>query len=152
MFSLTGKKVLLDEAAQRRIVDAIREAEQHTTGEIRVYAEPRCRYVDPMVRAAELFVRLKMDQTAARNAVIIYIAVDDREFALYGDAGLHEKAGGADFWKAAARQLAGHLQDKGLVEAICKCVYELGAALAQHFPHDPAVKKNELPDEIVFGK
>jgi len=32
------------------------------------------------------------------------------------------------------------------------CINELGRALAEHFPYDPAIHRNELPDEIVFGK
>jgi len=53
--------------------------------------ESRCRYVDPLDRAAEVFANLKMEQTDARNAVLVYVALKDRQLALLGDKGIHEK-------------------------------------------------------------
>ena len=152
MFSLFRKKEMLDQLSQRKIMASIIAAEKNTSGEIRVYMEHRCTYVDPMDRAREIFSSLGMEKTSARNAVIIYIAITDRQFALFGDKAIYEMAGGAEFWKNAAFQLTGHLKQNEIVEGICNCIQELGAALATHFPQDVNVKKNELPDEIVFGK
>ena len=152
MFSLFGKKQILDKDAQNKIVECIKEAESKTSGEIRVFIEHHCQYMDSMHRAQEIFANLAMDKTQARNAIIIYIAVTDRQFALFGDTAIYEKAGGAEFWKSAAAKLTGHLKKNNLTEGLCNCIHELGTALATHFPYDPAIKKNELPDEIVFGK
>ncbi len=152
MFSLFRKKEFLDKAAQQRVVECIRQAESGTSGEIRVFMEPRCIYVEPMDRAREIFASLKMDQTDARNAVIIYIAFEDRQFALFGDQAIYEKAGGPAFWKQAAATLAGHLKKSEHTDGLCNCIRELGTALAAHFPPMPGVNRNELPDEIVFGK
>ena len=143
---------MLDKDAKHRIVASIKEAESKTSGEIRVFMEHHCEYVDPLDRAQELFAQLGMENTMARNAIIIYIAISDRQFALYGDKVIFEKVGGAAFFKAAAAQLTGHLRRNHVAEGICNCIHELGTALAAHFPYDPAIKKNELPDEIVFGK
>ena len=152
MFSLFRKRPMLDTATQQRIVDSIKIAESGTSGEIRVFMEHHCEYVDPMLRAKEIFASLGMEKTVARNAVIVYVALTDRQFALFGDTAIYEKAGGADFWKSAASKLTGHLRKNEVGEGISNCIQELGAALALHFPPDPAIKKNELPDEIVFGK
>jgi uncharacterized membrane protein len=152
MFSLFGKKAVLDKVAQQRVVDCIKEAESKTSGEIRVFIEHHCSYMDPLDRAKEVFANLSMEKTSAKNAVIIYIAHSDRQFALFGDTAIYEKAGGPEFWKKAAEKLTGHLKKNELVGGLCNCINELGAALATHFPYDPSVKKNELPDEIVFGK
>jgi len=152
MFSLFPKRPMLDEAAQHKIVAAIKEAESKTSGEIRVFMEHHCEYMDALHRAQEIFANLAMHKTEARNAIIIYVALTDRQFALYGDIAIYEKAGGAEFWKKAAEQLTGHLKKKQVAEGISNCIHELGTALAAHFPHDPSIKKNELPDEIVFGK
>jgi uncharacterized membrane protein len=146
------KKPFLDADAQHRVVTAIKEAESKTTGEVRVFIEHHCKYVNAMHRAQEIFLSLSMDKTAYKNAVLIYIALSDRQFALYGDEQIFHKAGGAAFWKKAADQLKGHLGRNDITTGLCHCIQELGAALAQHFPFDEAVKKNELPDEIVFGK
>lgn len=146
------KKQILDEDAQHRIVACIKEAEAKTTGEIRVFVEHKCSYMDAMLRAQEIFANLGMDKTERRNAVIIYVAVTDRQYALFGDVAIYEKAGGPHFWEAAAKELKDHLSDNRITEGLCNCVLVLGSALATHFPFDPAVPKNELPDEIVFGK
>jgi uncharacterized membrane protein len=143
---------MLDTDSQNRVVAAIKEAESKTTGEVRVFIEHRCEYMDPLERARELFLNLAMDKTTARNAVIIYIAISDKQFALFGDKEIYEQAGGATFWEAAAEKLKGHLKRKELTEGLVNCIHELGGALAKYFPHDPSVLKNELPDEIVFGK
>jgi len=146
------KKPLIDKQAQERIEACIKAAESKTSGEIRVYVEARCTFVDPLDRAKEVFTTLGMEQTTAHNAVLIYVATEDRQFALFGDTAIYELAGGAQFWQAAADKLLGHLRQNEVGEGLSNCVTELGAALAAHFPYDPGVKKNELPDEIVFGK
>lgn len=146
------KKPMLDNDSQQRIVAAIKEAESNTTGEVRVYMEHHCAYVDALDRAKEIFAMLAMDKTERRNAVIVYLALTDQQFAIFGDVEIYQKAGGADFWKAAAQKLKGHLRNNEITEGVVNCVRELGVALAQHFPYDPAIPKNELPDEIVFGK
>jgi uncharacterized membrane protein len=152
MFSLFRKKPMLDEDAQQRIVAAIKEAESKTSGEIRVFMEHHCSYMDAMHRAQEIFFNLGMEKTVARNAIIVYVAFSDRQFALFGDKVIYEKAGGAQFWKKAAEKLSGHLRKNELTDGLSNCIHELGTALAISFPYDPAIKKNELPDEIVFGK
>ena len=143
---------MLDPESQRKIVASIIAAEKNTSGEIRVYMEHHCGYLDPLHRAQEIFSSLGMEKTPSRNAVIIYIALTDRQFALFGDNAIYEKAGGAEFWKNATSKLTGHLKQNEVAEGVCNCILELGAAMAAHFPPDMNIKKNELPDEIVFGK
>ena len=152
MFSLFRKKHMLDKDSQHKIVASIKEAESKTSGEIRVFIEHHCQYMDPLHRAQEIFANLAMEKTQARNAIIVYVALTDRQFALFGDVAIYEKAGGAEFWKSAAEKLVGHLKKNNVAEGLSNCIHELGTALATHFPYDPAIKKNELPDEIVFGK
>ncbi len=152
MFSFFKKKSALDSDSQARVVSCIKEAESKTSGEIRIFIEPHCSYVDPLDRAREIFTNLGMEKTVERNAIIIYIALQDRQFALFGDKVIYEKAGGAAFWEGAAQTLSGHLRKNELTEGLCNCIRELGTALAKHFPYDPSINKNELPDEIVFGK
>lgn len=146
------KQPLLPETVQTRMVEAIRAAESLTTGEIRVFVEPHCAYMDAMDRASELFSQLGMESTERRNAVLLYLAVNDRQFAIFGDREIYARAGGPDFWQEAADGLQRDLRAGAMEDGLCRCIETLGRALAQHFPYDPAVLKNELPDEIVFGK
>lgn len=152
MFGKQPKKQFLDAEAQQKVVACIANAENRTTGEIRVFMEPRCTYVNPLDRAKEIFASLAMEKTVMRNAVIIYIAFQDRQFALFGDEAIYQKAGGPAFWQQAAQTLSKHLRNQEYTEGLCNCINELGDALATHFPYDPTITKNELPDEIVFGK
>lgn len=131
---------------------AIREAELRTTGEIRVYIEHHCSYMDALDRAVELFAALQMEQTEERNAVLVYMAVKDHQFAIYGDESIYVKAGGPHFWARAAQILQAALRRGDMAGGLVGCINELGNALATHFPYDSGVQKNELPDEIVFGK
>lgn len=146
------KKPLLTPAEQEQVVACIRNAEARTTGEVRVFVETKCSYVNAIDRAAELFHVLGMTKTERRNATLIYLATDDRQFAIAGDRDIYEKAGGPVFWEQAAEQLKMHLKKGEVANGLSECVNALGDALAKHFPFDPAVTKNELPDEIVFGK
>lgn len=142
----------LSKEEQERVVAAIQQAEKNTTGELRVFMEAHCSYVDAMDRAKEVFEELGMTNTVRRNAVLIYMAYTDHQFAILGDKEIYEQAGGAEFWKHAAHVFQEHLRRGEMASGFVSCVNELGGALAKHFPYDPEVTKNELPDDIVFGK
>ena len=151
MFSLFKKKAFFSADENDKVVQAIKAAEMCTSGEVRVYVESRCRFVDPLDRAVDLFTHLKMTETKERNAVLLYIAIKDRQLAIYADAGIHEKVGEA-YWKDAVNTMVSHFNKENHVEGIVACIGQIGQALQQHFPYDKVTDKNELPDEIIFGK
>jgi len=157
-FSLMGlvrrifrRKDLFSAAEKDQIVAAIKAAEQQTSGEVRVFVESRCKYVDPIDRAAEIFASLQMEKTAARNGTLVYVAIKDRQLALWGDKGIHEKVGSA-FWNKEVQLILSHFYKANYAEGIAKVVGEIGEALRTHFPYDRGTDVNELPDDIVFGK
>lgn len=129
----------------------MREAETQTSGEIRVYVESRCRFVDAVDRATEVFFGLNMQNTAQRNGVLVYVAMKDRQLALYGDKGIHEKVGDA-FWNENVKTILSHFNSRNYVGGLIQIVNEIGAALHDHFPYDKDTDKNELPDDMVFGR
>jgi uncharacterized membrane protein len=151
MFTLFSKPEFLSTSEKEKVVNAIREAERRTSGEVRVFIESRCRFVDPMDRAAEIFWSLQMDRTVERNAVLIYVAVKDHQMAILGDQGIHEKVG-AEFWKEEIAKMRLHFQREHYMDALVLAIEDVGHALDDHFPYDNKGDKNELPDEIVFGK
>jgi len=151
MFSLFKKKPLFTQAENQAIIEAIRFAERRTSGEVRVYIEAKNAYMSPLDRAAELFFSLRMEETEHRNAVLVYIAVKHKEFALFADKGIYEGAG-TEFWNAEAAKMISKFSEAGLVEGICQCVKDIGEVLNSSFPYEANEDKNELPDEIVFGK
>jgi uncharacterized membrane protein len=145
------RKEFFSPVEKERIVNAIRLAEQQTSGEIRVYTESRCRFVDPLDRAAEVFWGLKMDMTKDRNGVLVYIAMKDRQFAILADQGIHEKVGQA-FWNQEVSVMKKHFSNALPADAIEAVIADVGQALRTHFPYDRSTDKNELPDDLVFGK
>ncbi|MBL7759267.1 MAG: DUF5130 family protein [Sediminibacterium sp.] len=133
------------------IVEAIRKAEQRTSGEIRVYVEGKCKLVNPVHRAKAVFHQLKMEQTAARNGVLIYLAMDDRQLAVWGDEGIHQRVGD-EFWNKEVALIISEFNQQHFVDGIVRIIRDIGEALVTHFPYDAAGDKNELSDDIVFGK
>ena len=146
-----SKKEAFTETEKAQIVSAIGQAERLTSGEIRVYIESRCRYVNPMHRAAEIFAALNMEKTDARNGVLVYVALKDRQLALFGDEGINHKVGSA-FWNEQVRNILSHFNKADYAGGIARVVTEIGLALQKHFPYDAGTDKNELPDDIVFGR
>jgi uncharacterized membrane protein len=134
---------------QAQILAAIREAENETSGEIRVHIETTCRE-DVLDRAAWIFKKLNMHKTADRNGVLFYLAIGDRKFAVIGDAAINSKVP-AGFWDEVKDLLQNKFREGKFTEGLSEGVILAGSHLKKHFPY----KKddvNELPDEISFDK
>jgi len=151
VFPFFKKKDFFSEGEKKQIVDAIRNAERRTSGEVRVFIESHCKYMDPLDRAAEIFFNLKMSETDDRNAVLLYIAMKDRQLAVFGDEGIHKKVG-TDYWNKEITLLINEFNSAHYGDGISQCVKDIGEALHQYFPFDNDTDKNELPDDIIFGK
>ena len=136
---------------KEQIVQAIRNAERETSGEIRVYVESRNPLVNVMERAAEIFFNLKMQQTDDRNAVLLYIAMKDKELALFGDEGIYKRVG-ADYWNNEVKSMISQFSKENISNGIEQCIQHIGQTLKEKFPYDATTDRNELPDDIVFGK
>ncbi len=151
IFPFFKKRDFFSDADKAQIVEAIRIAEKETSGEIRIYVESKNPFVDAIDRAAEIFYKLKMEQTDHRNAVLLYIAMDHHELALFADEGIYQKAG-AEYWDNAVKNMIAQFTKHNISNGIEQCVLQIGATLKEKFPYIPTEDKNELPDEIVFGK
>lgn len=134
-----------------RVEQAIREAERHTTGEIRV-ALVRFYFWGDVQRAAErAFRRLRMQRTRERNGVLVFVASPRRVLAVVGDRGIHERVGDA-FWRATVTALTAAFHEGDPTGGTVRAVETIGRALAQHFPLGPEPNTNELPDTVVRGR
>ncbi|HVT85579.1 MAG TPA: TPM domain-containing protein [Chitinophagaceae bacterium] len=151
MFSLFRKNRFFTEEEQQQILQAIQQAEKETSGEIRVFVESKCSYMDALDRAKEIFSRLNMQDTTERNAVLIYVAVKHHQLAIFGDEAIHKKVGN-DYWGRLVKQMVHHFHKNNIAEGIRLTIMELGHDLQKHFPHHKYIDKNELPDDIVFGR
>ena len=149
--SLFKRKEFFTDEEKQSIVDAVRIAEQRTSGEVRVFVESHCRYVNAIDRAVEIFENLQMQRTELRNATLVYVAIKDRQLAVFGDEGIHQKVGN-EYWAHEVVKMINAFNRDNIAEGIRQCVLNIGEALAMHFPYDRGTDKNELPDDIVFGK
>jgi len=149
--SFFRKKDFFSADERQAIIDAIQSAEKQTSGEVRVYVESRCRFVDPLDRAGEIFFGLRMEETAERNGVLVYVAIKDRQLAIFGDSGIHEKVG-ERFWQQEVSKMIHAFNRENYSDGIVKVVLDIGEALKKHFPYQGEKDKNELPDDIVFGR
>lgn len=152
IFSFFRKnKPVFSPAESERIVAAIREAEKATSGEVRVFIERKNPLVSSLERAAEVFYELKMQETDHRNGVLLYLATDHHEVALFGDEGIHQALGSA-WWEKEVQEMLQYFKQHDLPTGMVNCIGHVGRALQEKFPYDTGADRNELPDEIVFGQ
>jgi uncharacterized membrane protein len=152
MFTIFKKKQqFFTVEEEQRVVQAIKDAERMTSGEVRVFVESRCRFVDPIDRAHEIFYGLKMDKTDDHNGVLVYVAMKDRQMAVYGDEAIHQKVGD-QYWNEKIKIMLQHFRENNHADGLVKVITDIGQALHQHFPYNNDTDKNELPDDIVFGR
>jgi len=120
--------------------------ERRSSGEIRVHLERHHRGRDALARATEIFTRLGMHATAERNAVLIYLAVDDHTLAIAGDAGVHAHVGD-EYWQRIRDAMVERLRRGEPREAVVHAVGEVGQVLRRYFPRRPD-DRNELSDRV----
>jgi uncharacterized membrane protein len=137
----------LRQLEHERIVHAIRDAEAKTSAEIRVYIHRGELKLDPLLAAQKKFHQLGMSRTSEHNGVLIFVAPRARQFAVIGDAGIHEKCGD-DYWQRVVDLMREHFSNERYTDAIVDAIGDIGEVLARHFPKtfdDP----DELPDQVV---
>ncbi len=128
------------------IVQAIRDGEANTSGEIRVYIQRGRLTADPLIAAQKKFQRLGMHRTKDRNAVLIFVAPRAHKFAVVGDKAIHDKCGD-ELWQRLVDRMQSHLRNEKFSHALVEAIEETGKALAAHFPKRSTA--NELPDDVV---
>lgn len=113
-----------------------------------MHVEPTCKCKNPYERAVEVFDKLKMYETEARNGVLIYVAYKSRQFAIIGDMGINEKVG-VCFWETEKNVLADYLKAERPAEGLCEVIKMIGENLSKYFPCQKD-DVNELSDEISY--
>ncbi|MCP4977486.1 MAG: TPM domain-containing protein [Maribacter sp.] len=130
---------------EQEIVQAILEAEKNTSGEIRVHIEAHTRN-DHLNRAKEVFHLLKMDNTKEENGVLIYVAVNDKKFCIYGDGGIN-KVVPENFWDSTRDAIESHFKNGKFKQGLIDGILKAGKELETHFPWNHG-NANELSNEI----
>jgi len=141
-------EAFLSAEEEKEIIKAIRFAEQNTSGEIRVHIEKSSK-TDAFERAMEVFHYLKMDNTKQQNGVLIYVAVEDKTFVIYGDKGINDVVP-VDFWDSTKDVMQSHFKHGGFKQGLIEGVLKAGQQLEKHFPWIHG-DNNELSDDISKG-
>jgi len=137
--------MILSQQQLDEIRSAITQAEQNTSGEIRVHIEKSCRG-NVLDRAAFIFKTLKMDQTSDKNGVLFYLAVKDHKFAILGDSGINNIVE-PNFWDDIKNKMQDYFIKAQFKDGLVEGVLMAGKALSDYFPYT-STDKNELSDEI----
>lgn len=137
----------LTEQEQDQITGAIAEVEHLTSGEIRVAVEKHCKG-EPFERAAGFFDKLGMNKTVMHHGVLIYIAYQDKKFAILGDKGINQIVP-PDFWDTTHVAMKAHFAAGNFAGGLLAGIKLAGEVLAAHFPQRNG-DINELPNDIIF--
>ena len=138
---------ILNREEDRRIVEAIKQAELNTSGEIKVHIENYCRG-NVEERSLVVFNRLKLNETQLRNGVLIYLAVKDRQFAILGDEGIN-KVVEDGFWNDVKELMLSHFKEGRFAEGLEQGIKRCGEKLKTYFPYQTD-DINEIPDDISY--
>ena len=139
----------LSQVEEQEIVQAICIAERNTSGEIRVHLE-KTTSISAINRAKEVFLELEMNKTKDANGVLIYVAVENKLFAICGDSGI-DKVVPNDFWNKTKQAIANNFQRGKFKQGLIDGIRMAGEQLKNYFPYDSENDVNELPNEISKG-
>jgi len=132
---------------QELIANAIAVAEKATSGEIRIAIDKHC-HGSAFDKATQYFADLGMDKTTQHNGVLIYLAYEDRKFAIIGDRGIDDVVPD-DFWETTQVAMKAHFLSGNLAEGIIAGISLAGEKLALFFPYQSG-DVNELPNDIIY--
>lgn len=138
----------LSKEGQNYVVAAIKEAELNTSGEIRVHLEAKCKG-SVTGRAFEVFKKLKIYDTQARNGVLIYIAFKSHDVAIIGDEGINSVVP-EGFWDEIYHLLQERFRSDEVAEGLKSAILKIGEKLKVFFPYQDN-DVNEQSDEISIG-
>lgn len=142
------KDEYLSEQDLADIKQAILSAELDTSAEFRVHIEETCPG-DVLRRASDVFLELGMHKTSRRNAVLFYVALKNRKFALIPDYGILEKDT-EDFLENLKMEMLDYFRDNNFSDGLIHGIGRAADFLRQVFPYQKD-DVNELPDEVSFG-
>lgn len=144
---MPNAKQILNREEDHRVVEAIKQAELNTSGEIKVHIENRCKG-DVEERSLVVFDKLKLNETRLRNGVLIYIAVKDHKFAILGDEGINNVVE-EGFWNDVKDLMAAAFKEGRFAEGLEQGIQRCGEKLKAYFPYQ-SDDINEIPDDISY--
>lgn len=133
---------------EQKIITAIENAEQKTSGEIRVHMAGHV-FGDIYKKGKTVFEKLGMTSTRERNGILFFIAEKSHKFAILGDTGIHQKVH-QEFWDELTQVMVQHFKKGEFNEGLCQAILACGEKLVAYFPRT-TTDKNELTNQISRG-
>lgn len=133
---------------EKQVVEAIKQAEKQTSGEIRILIEKKCKD-SPLDRAIKLFGKHKMHKTKDRNGILLYFASESKKMAIYGDEGIFKHLP-SEYWETLINTTLKHFKGGDFTSGLTNCISSVGDSLKKYFPYQKD-DKNELSDEIIYN-
>ena len=132
------------------IASAICEAEKTTAGEIRVSIRQKRKWREKKRTIEEIarqeFHVLGMTKTKDRTGILIFLLLEDKNFFILADDGIHTKVKDGS-WDKIAHEMSDHFLQKNFQLGILHGIKSVAAELAKYFPrkYDDT---NELPNDV----
>lgn len=142
------KTRLISKVDEIRLIKAIQLAELKTSGEVRVHIVKHCK-TDAINECKIAFEKLKMFETSERNGILFYLAISSKQFAVWGDEGIHQKVH-QQFWDDITKEAIGLFKQDKLIEGLESAIHHCGEQLQHHFPYNSTTDKNELSNNISY--
>ncbi len=131
---------------EKKIIASIQEAEENTSGEIRLHIQQKSMFDNPLDDAKAVFNKLKMHNTAQRNAILIFICPEEKKLAIFGDKGIHEHVD-VNYWNDVILTMSDNFSKGKYLEGCIAGISMCGDKLQKFFPFQRN-DINELSDEI----
>lgn len=138
----------LTETELNTLVEVIQEAENLSTGEIRIHIDANTES-NFAQKAWKVFQSLEMQKTQERNGVLFYINFEQKYLTVIGDKGIHHQVH-QQFWDDIHDEMTQGFAQQIYFETIKKAILKTGVELKKYFPIK-GENPNELPNEITFS-
>jgi uncharacterized membrane protein len=127
------------------IEKSIEEAELLTSAEFKLHIEEICNE-DLLDRAAFVFSELELHKTQLRNAVLLYVSVNDRKVSILADAGAKAHLS-EEFLSESLSNLINDFKASNYEAGIRSCFLAIANALKLSFPYQ-ANDINEISNKV----
>lgn len=138
----------LTDTEMASLVEAIKIAEDHSSGEIRVHIDSTAED-DFAKKAFAIFRSLDMHHTKERNAVLFYVNFEQHYLTIIGDEGIHKKVK-QQFWDTLHDEITSQFAKENYYEGLKEAILKTGLELKKYFPVD-GENINELSNDISFS-
>ena len=130
------------------LVEAIKTAENDSTGEIRIHIDSTSEDHNAEI-AFEVFKTLCKDKTAEKNAVLFHVNFEQKYLTIIGDEGINNCVH-QNFWDVMHDYITSEFAKGNFHKALKSSVLKTGIELKKHFPIK-GENPNELSNEITFS-